>query len=395
MKGKLILEDGTIFEGKAFGYLKDSVGEVVFNTSMTGYGEVLTDPSYYGQIVTMTYPLIGNYGINLEDVESKGVHVKGFIVREKSDTPNNFRCEMDIDTYLKQNKVIGLEGIDTRALTKILRNNGTMRGIITLENASLEDVKAKLESFSNTQAVKTVTRKEIERIEGNGPKVAVMDFGVKQNILRSFAARGCDVTVFPALTKPEEVLAINPDLIFLSNGPGDPEDLEEVIENIKELVGKKPIVGICLGHQLLALTINPDLIFLSNGPGDPEDLEEVIENIKELVGKKPIVGICLGHQLLALTLGGKTGKLKFGHRGGNHPVKDLEEGKVFITSQNHGYYVCEMPENMEVTHINLNDNTVEGMRHKELPIYSVQYHPEACPGPKDSDYVFDKFLELV
>ncbi len=315
---------------------------------MTGYGEVLTDPSYYGQIVTMTYPLIGNYGINLEDVESKGVHVKGFIVREKSDAPNNFRCEMDIDTYLKQNKVIGLEGIDTRALTKILRNNGTMRGIITLENASLEDVKSKLENFSNTQAVKTVTRKEVERIEGNGPKVAVIDFGVKQNILRSFLARGCDVTVFPALTTPEEILEINPDLIFLSNGPGDPEDLEEVIENLKELIGKKPIVGICLGHQLLALT-----------------------------------------------LGGKTGKLKFGHRGGNHPVKDLEEGKVFITSQNHGYYVSEMPENMEVTHINLNDNTVEGMRNKELPIYSVQYHPEACPGPKDSDYVFDKFLELV
>ena len=348
MKGRLILEDGTIFEGKAFGYLKDSIGEVVFNTSMTGYGEVLTDPSYYGQIVTMTYPLIGNYGINLEDVESSGVHVKGFIVREKSDTPNNFRCEMDLDTYLKQNKVIGLEGIDTRALTKILRNNGTMRGIITLENYSLEDVKSKLESFSNTQAVKTVTRKEIEHIKGNGPKVAVMDFGVKQNILRSFESRGCDVVVFPALTKPNEILQINPDLIFLSNGPGDPEDLEEVIQNIKELVGKKPIVGICLGHQLLALA-----------------------------------------------LGGKTGKLKFGHRGGNHPVKDLEEGKVFITSQNHGYYVSQMPENMEVTHINLNDNTVEGMRHKELSIYSVQYHPEACPGPKDSDYVFDKFLELI
>ena len=348
MKGRLILEDGTIFEGKAFGYLKDSVGEVVFNTSMTGYGEVLTDPSYYGQIVTMTYPLIGNYGINLEDVESKGVHVKGFIVREKSDAPNNFRCEMDIDTYLKQNKVIGLEGIDTRALTKILRNNGTMRGIITLENASLEDVKSKLENFSNTQAVKTVTRKEVERIEGNGPKVAVIDFGVKQNILRSFLARGCDVTVFPALTTPEEILEINPDLIFLSNGPGDPEDLEEVIENLKELIGKKPIVGICLGHQLLALT-----------------------------------------------LGGKTTKLKFGHRGCNHPVKDLERNIVHITSQNHGYVVQTLPENMEVTHINLNDNTVEGMRHKELPIYSVQYHPEACPGPKDSDYVFDKFLELV
>lgn len=348
MKAKLILEDGTIFEGKAFGYLKDSVGEVVFNTSMTGYGEVLTDPSYYGQIVTMTYPLIGNYGINLEDVESRGVHVKGFIVREKSDNPNNFRCEMDIDTYLKQNKVIGLEGIDTRALTKILRNSGTMRGIITLENATLEDVVLKLGKFSNTEAVKTVTRKEKEYIKGNGPKVAVMDFGVKENILRSFKARGCDLVVLPATTSAKEILAENPDLIFLSNGPGDPEDLEDVISNIKELIGKKPIAGICLGHQLLALT-----------------------------------------------LGGQTGKLKFGHRGGNHPVKDLESGKVYITSQNHGYYVSKMPENMSVTHINLNDNTVEGMRHNELPIYSVQYHPEACPGPKDNDYIFDNFLALI
>lgn len=348
MKAKLILQDGTVFEGKAFGYLNDSVGEVVFNTSMTGYGEILTDPSYFGQIVTMTYPLIGNYGINLEDVESRKVHVKGFIVREKSDTPNNFRCEMDLDTYLKQNKVIGLEGIDTRALTKILRNNGTMKGIITLENHSLEDVKAKLENFDNTKAVKTVSRKEIEHIKGNGKKIAVMDFGVKENIIRSFKERDCDITIFPATTNGEEVL-----------------------------------------------NINPDLIFLSNGPGDPEDLEDVIENIKELVNKKPVAGICLGHQLLALALGGETSKLKFGHRGGNHPVKDLELDKVFITSQNHGYYVSKMPENMKVTHINLNDNTVEGMRHNALPIYSVQYHPEACPGPKDNDYIFDKFLELI
>ena len=318
MNAKLILEDGTIFEGKAFGYLNDSVGEVVFNTSMTGYGEVLTDPSYYGQIVTMTYPLIGNYGINLEDVQSKMVAVKGFIVREKSDAPNNFRCEMSLDVYLKQNKIIGLEGIDTRALTKILRNNGTMKGII------------------------------IEYVKGNGPKVAIMDYGVKQNIIDNFASRGCDITIFPALTSPEEVLAIDPDLIFLSNGPGDPDDLEEIVNNVKQMVGKKPVVGICLGHQIL--------------------------------GK---------------VFGGKTSKLKFGHRGGNHPVKDLEEDRVFITAQNHGYYVSEVPECMKVTQINLNDNTVEGMRHKELPIYSVQYHPEACPGPKDSTYVFDKFLELL
>lgn len=349
MKAKLILEDGTIFEGKAFGYLEESVGEVVFNTSMTGYGEVLTDPSYYGQIVTMTYPLIGNYGINLEDVQSKMVAVKGFIVREKSDTPSNFRCEMSLDVYLKQNKIIGLEGIDTRALTKILRNNGTMKGIITIDKkAELEDVKHKLDVFDNSQAVMTVSRKQVEHINGVGPKVAIMDYGVKQNIIDNFAQRGCDITIFPALTPAEEVLATNPDLIFLSNGPGDPDDLEEIVNNAKKMVGKKPVVGICLGHQIL--------------------------------GK---------------VFGGKTSKLKFGHRGGNHPVKDLEEDRVFITSQNHGYYVSEVPECMEVTQINLNDNTVEGMRHKELPVYSVQYHPEACPGPKDSTYVFDKFLELL
>ena len=349
MKAKLILEDGTIFEGTAFGYLEDSVGEVVFNTSMTGYGEVLTDPSYYRQIVTMTYPLIGNYGINLEDVQSKMVAVKGFIVREKSDAPNNFRCEMSLEVYLKQNKIIGLEGIDTRALTKILRNNGTMKGIITIDkNAKLEDVKHKLDIFDNTQAVLTVSRKKVEYIKGNGPKVAIMDYGVKQNIVDNFAQRGCDITIFPALTPAEEVLASEPDLIFLSNGPGDPDDLEEIVNNVKKMIGKKPVVGICLGHQIL--------------------------------GK---------------VFGGKTSKLKFGHRGGNHPVKDLEEDRVFITAQNHGYYVSEVPECMRVTQINLNDNTVEGMRHKELPVYSVQYHPEACPGPKDSTYVFDKFLELL
>lgn len=349
MNAKLILEDGTIFEGKAFGYLEDSVGEVVFNTSMTGYGEVLTDPSYYGQIVTMTYPLIGNYGINLEDVQSKMVAVKGFIVREKSDAPNNFRCEMSLDVYLKQNKIIGLEGIDTRALTKILRNNGTMKGIITIDkNAELEAVKHKLEVFDNSQAVMTVSRKKVEYVKGNGPKVAIMDYGVKQNIIDNFAERGCDITIFPALTPADEVLATDPDLIFLSNGPGDPDDLEEIVNNAKQMVGKKPVVGICLGHQIL--------------------------------GK---------------VFGGKTSKLKFGHRGGNHPVKDLEEDRVFITAQNHGYYVSKVPECMNVTQINLNDNTVEGMRHKELPVYSVQYHPEACPGPKDSTYVFDKFLELL
>lgn len=349
MKAKLILENGIVFEGKAFGYLKECVGEVVFNTGMTGYQEVLTDPSYYGQIVTMTYPLIGNYGINLEDVESNKPKVRGFIVREKCQYPNNFRCELELETYLHQNKILGLDGIDTRALTKILRNNGTMKGIITIDkNAKLEDVKHKLDIFDNTQAVLTVSRKKVEYIKGNGPKVAIMDYGVKQNIVDNFAQRGCDITIFPALTPAEEVLASEPDLIFLSNGPGDPDDLEEIVNNVKKMIGKKPVVGICLGHQIL--------------------------------GK---------------VFGGKTSKLKFGHRGGNHPVKDLEEDRVFITAQNHGYYVSEVPECMRVTQINLNDNTVEGMRHKELPVYSVQYHPEACPGPKDSTYVFDKFLELL
>ncbi|MBO3377405.1 carbamoyl phosphate synthase small subunit [Clostridium perfringens] len=348
MKAKLILENGVVFEGKAFGYLKDCVGEVVFNTGMTGYQEVLTDPSYYGQIVTMTYPLIGNYGINLEDLESKEPKVRGFIVREKCQYPNNFRCELELETYLAQNKVLGLDGIDTRALTKILRNNGTMKGIIVLDNSNLEDVKDKLEAFSNRDAVSIVSTNEKYEISGEGKKVAIIDFGIKQNIIRNFVKRGCNVTVFPYDFKAEEVLEINPDLVFLSNGPGDPEDMGEAVNEIKKIVGKKPIVGICLGHQLLALT-----------------------------------------------LGGETKKLKFGHRGCNHPVKDLINNRVHITSQNHGYYVATLPENMEITHVSMNDGTVEGMKHKELPIFSVQFHPEACPGPKDSEYIFDEFMKYA
>lgn len=348
MKAKLILENGVVFEGKAFGYLKECVGEVVFNTGMTGYQEVLTDPSYYGQIVTMTYPLIGNYGINLEDLESKEPKVRGFIVREKCQYPNNFRCELELETYLAQNKILGLDGIDTRALTKILRNNGTMKGIIVLDNSNLEDVKDKLEAFSNRDAVSIVSTNEKYEISGEGKKVAIIDFGIKQNIIRNFVKRGCNVTVFPYDFKAEEVL-----------------------------------------------DINPDLVFLSNGPGDPEDMGEAVNEIKKIVGKKPIVGICLGHQLLALTLGGETKKLKFGHRGCNHPVKDLINNRVHITSQNHGYYVSTLPENMEITHVSMNDGTVEGMRHKELPIFSVQFHPEACPGPKDSEYIFDEFMKYA
>lgn len=348
MKAKLILENGMVFEGKAFGYLEETVGEVVFNTGMTGYQQVLTDPSYYGQIVVMTYPLMGNYGINLEDFESNYPKVKGFIVREVCDYPNNFRCEMKLDDYLKNNKIMGLEGIDTRALTKILRNSGTMKGIITLEDLSEGYVNDKLASYSNRDAVSKVTIDKTYEIHGNGKHVAVIDFGIKNNILRSLKERDCRLTIFPADASCEEILGVNPDLIFLSNGPGDPEDLRDVISNIRSLVGKKPVVGICLGHQLLALA-----------------------------------------------LGGKTSKLKYGHRGCNHPVKDLESDRVYITSQNHGYYVAEMPKSMITTHISMNDGTVEGMRHESLPLFSVQFHPEACPGPWDADHIFDEFLRTT
>ncbi len=347
MNAKLILENGMVFEGRALGYTEETIGEVVFNTGMTGYQEVLTDPSYYGQIVTMTYPLIGNYGLNLEDTESHAPKVKGFIVREASDAPNNFRCEMKLEDYLKNNKILVMDQVDTRALTKVLRNSGTMKGIIALKELSESEIKEKLQGYSNTDAVEQVTVKESYIIPGAGKHVAVMDFGIKTNIIRSFKERGCKITVFPSSASAQEILKVNPDLVFLSNGPGDPEDL--------------------LG---------------------------VIATIKQLVGKKPIVGICLGHQLLALALGGKTAKLKFGHRGCNHPVKDLEENRVYITSQNHGYYVNELPLDMLATHVSLNDETIEGMRHKTLPIYSVQFHPEASPGPKDANKIFDKFLMM-
>lgn len=348
MKAKLILENGSVFEGRAFGYTEETVGEVVFNTGMTGYQEILTDPSYYGQIVTLTYPLVGNYGINLEDLESKSPKVKGFIIREKCDTPSNWRNEFSLEAYLKQNKIIGLEIIDTRGLTKILRNHGTMRGIITTKEFTLKEIESKIKEFSNKDAVERVTTKTEYEVEGNGKKVAILDFGIKENIIRSFKKRNCNIRVFPSNFKAEEVLDYKPDLIFLSNGPGDPEDLTYVISNVKELIGKNPIAGICLGHQILALALD-----------------------------------------------GKTEKLKFGHRGCNHPVKDLEENKVYITSQNHGYVVSKVPEHMRITHINVNDGTIEGMKHNNMPIFSVQFHPEASPGPVDNDYIFDKFLALT
>lgn len=347
MKGQLILENGKRFYGNLFGKIKDSVGEVVFNTGMTGYQEILTDPSYYGQMVIMTYPLIGNYGANLEDFESSKSHVKGLIVSEFSKNPSNFRCEMDLDSYLKLNEVVGIEGIDTRALTKVIRNEKVMNGILTNKKLSDEEIKKIFLSFKIKDAVKNVTTNKVVHIDGEKKHVAILDFGIKNNILRHLKSRGCKLDIFPSNSKAEDILSVNPDLIFLSNGPGDPEDL----------------------------------------------LEE-IEEIKKLALKKPIAGICLGHQLLALAFGGKTKKMKFGHRGCNHPVKDLYKDKIFITSQNHGYVVDELPKDMQVTHINLNDNTIAGMKHKNLNIKSVQFHPEASPGPVETDYLFDEFLEL-
>lgn len=348
MRGKLILENGMSFEGKIFGELGETVGELVFNTGMTGYQELLTDPSYHGQIVVMTYPMVGNYGINLEDLESDGVKVKGFVIKEDAKLPNNFRCEMTLDGFLRQHNVVAFKGVDTRHLTKIIREEGAMKALITSKELTQKEIENYFKNFSNLDAVSTVSTKEIYEIPGPGKRIGVIDFGVKRNILRNFTARGCHMTVFPWNTTAEEILKY---------------DL--------------------------------DAIFLSNGPGDPAELTEVIDEIKKLVGKMPIVAICLGHQLLAWALGGTTKKLKYGHRGCNHPVKDLDRNKIYITSQNHGYVVDKVPDSMRVTHVNLNDNSIEGMKSDELRIMCVQYHPEAWPGPSDSEYLFDDFIAVI
>ncbi|MGL4652366.1 carbamoyl phosphate synthase small subunit [Cetobacterium sp.] len=348
MKGKLILENGMSFDGKIFGELGESVGELVFNTGMTGYQELLTDPSYYGQIVVMTYPMVGNYGINLEDMESDGIKLKGFIIKEDAKLPNNFRCEMTLDGFLRQYKVVGFKGVDTRHLTKIIREEGAMKALITAKDLTQKEIDEHFAKFSNKDAVEQVSTKEKYEIPGTGKRIGVIDFGVKKNILRSFEERGIHQIVFPWNVTAEELLS----------------------------------------HDL-------DAVFLSNGPGDPAELTGVINEIKKLVGKLPIVGICLGHQLLAWALGGTTKKLKYGHRGCNHPVKDLEKNRIFITSQNHGYVVDKVPDSMKVTHINLNDNSIEGMRSEEHRILCVQYHPEAWPGPADSEYLFDDFLAVI
>ena len=352
MKAFLILEDGTVFTGTSIGSTKDMISEIVFNTSMTGYLEVLTDPSYAGQAVVMTYPLIGNYGIT-PDMESRKAWPDGYIVRELSRMPSNFRCEGTIQDFLKEQDIPGIAGIDTRALTKILREKGTMNGMITTnENYNLDEILPKLKAYTVGDVVSKVTCDEKYVLEGNGPKVALMDFGAKKNIAKSLNERGCEVTVYPAGTKAEEIIASEPDGIMLSNGPGDPETCVSIIEEIKKLY-------------------NTDI---------------------------PIFAICLGHQLMALANGAKTYKLKYGHRGGNHPVKDLTNNRVYISSQNHGYAVDGTsidPKVAKEAFINVNDGTNEGLAYEGKNIFTVQFHPEACPGPQDSGYLFDRFMDMM
>ena len=350
---KLILENGTIFSGISFGAEGETIGEVCFNTGMTGYQEILTDPSYCGQLITMTYPHIGNYGVNEEDVESNKIHAAGFIVREENVVPSNFRSTQSLGEYLRAQKIVGIQKIDTRMLTRILRDEGAMNGIIStfdLDNDSLLQKVKTAPSMDGLDLAKVVTCDKSYKWSKGKHKIAAIDFGIKHNILRLLESHGCDVTVFPATASSTEILNINPDGIFLSNGPGDPA----------------------------AVTYG-------------------IKTVKELLGKKPLFGICLGHQILALALGAKTYILKFGHRGCNHPVKNLKTGKVEITSQNHGFAVDPetIPKNVVITHNSLNDQTVEGLKCTDVPAFSVQYHPESSPGPHDSRYLFEEFIKLM
>ena len=353
MKAFLILEDGHVFQGTSIGSTKEVISEIVFNTSMTGYLEVMTDPSYAGQAVCMTYPLIGNYGICYEDQESSRPWVDGFIVRELSRIPSNFRCEDTIQHFLEKNNIPGIAGIDTRALTKILREKGTMNGMITVnEDYNLDEIIPRLKAYTTGKVVEKVTCKEKYVLEGDGPKVALMDFGAKRNIAKSLNERGCQVTVYPALTTAEEILADKPDGIMLSNGPGDPKECTSIIAELKKLYDSDT----------------------------------------------PIFAICLGHQLMALATGADTHKMKYGHRGGNHPVKDLQTGRVYISSQNHGYVVDtdKLDDSVAVpAFINVNDKTNEGLSYVGKNIFTVQFHPEACPGPQDSSYLFDRFIEMM
>ncbi len=352
MKAFLILEDGTVFCGTSIGSKKEVISEIVFNTSMTGYLEVLTDPSYAGQAVVMTYPLIGNYGIT-PDMESERPWPDGYIVRELSRMPSNFRCEGTIQDFLEKYDIPGISGIDTRALTKILREKGTMNGMITTqEDYDLEEILPKLREYTTGKVVDKVTCREKYMLRGDGYRVALLDVGAKRNIARSLNARGCEVTVYPARTTAKEILEAEPDGIMLSNGPGDPKECDTIIDEVRKLY-------------------DSDI---------------------------PIFAICLGHQLMALATGGDTHKLKYGHRGGNHPVRDLETGRVYISAQNHGYVV-------DTDHLdpaiavpafeNVNDGTNEGLRYIDKNIYTVQFHPEASPGPLDAGFLFDKFLDMM
>lgn len=354
MKRSLILETGDVFTGIAFGSEKESAGEVVFTTGMTGYQETLSDPSYCGQIVTMTYPLIGNYGINRDDFESIEPAIKGMIVRELADMPSNFRSDASLNELFLLKDIPGIQGVDTRKLTRIIREYGSVKGYFTAAGVevNLEEIVEKLKQITfPTDQVKQVSTKRPYPSPGRGKRVVLVDFGMKHGILRELNKRNCDVVVVPYNTTAEEIMAIYPDGIMLSNGPGDPKDVPEAITMLKEIIGKIPVFGICLGHQLFALAS-----------------------------------------------GGDTFKLKFGHRGANHPVKDLKTGRTELTSQNHGYTVD--PESLvktrlEVTHVALNDGTVEGLKHLDLPAFTVQYHPEASPGPEDSNHLFDQFIELM
>ncbi len=368
MKAILLLEDGTRFEGKAFGARAEKCGEVVFNTSMCGYQEILTDPSYHEQIITMTYPLIGNYGTNAEDWESRKSFVSGFVVKENCPYPSNWRNGSTLDEYLQKNNIVGIEGIDTRKLVRHIRTKGAMRGILSAVETDPKKLAERLQEYPGLvgrDIVKAVTvDKPYAWKEGvvnilnpdlQAPqpkyKVVAIDCGMKQNILRLLVSHGCDVTVVPAQATAEEILARKPDGVFLSNGPGDPAAVTYTVEAVKSLLGKVPIFGICLGHQILGLA-----------------------------------------------LGGTTYKLKFGHRGANHPVKNLQTGKIEITSQNHGFCVdldSLAGKDVELTHMNLNDNTLEGFRCDKLRAFAVQYHPEASPGPHDSNYLFEDFIELI
>ena len=364
----LVLEDGSIHRGESMGAQVPGHGEVVFNTSMTGYQEVLTDPSYAGQLVTLTYPLVGNYGINPQDFESAKIRVAGFIVREHCDRPSHGSSERTLDEYLKSQGIPGICGVDTRAITRRLREHGVMMGLLTTGSPEAAVAQlAEMPRYDDLDLVRTVTAEDRYRWGGAGPETAgfpssnqhgdaplhrilVTDVGVKYNILRLLRQRGCEVIAVPAETSADEMLAMNPSGILLSPGPGDPQLLDYVVGNVRQILGRVPVMGICLGHQLVARA-----------------------------------------------LGGKTFKLKFGHRGGNHPVQDLQTGRVYITAQNHGFAVDPdtLPAGLEVSHINLNDGTVEGTRHRDMPLFTIQYHSEASPGPRDNEYIFDEFLGMV